>query len=105
MLKLLDTKTLVFELKLNNWAHHSNQLHYEAPISVAGYEYTNALEKVLQNSKMSIVLECWHILKLFISKLLNISWNCSVWIEIIQYGVMLLYCNLCEKDMPEFETF
>ena len=38
-------KTLVFELKLNNWAHHSNQLHYEAPISVAGYEYTNALKK------------------------------------------------------------
>ena len=57
MLTYVETvgyKTLVFEFKLNNWAHHSNQLHYEAPISVAGYEYTNALEKVLQNSEMSL---------------------------------------------------
>lgn len=94
MLKLLHTKTLVFELKLNNWAHHSNQLHYEAPISVAGYEYTNALEKVLQNSAMSIVFDRWHMFKLFISKLLNIFSNCSVWIEIMKYGVLLLYFAL-----------
>ena len=46
MLKLLETKTLVFELKLNNRAHHSNELHYVAPTSVGGFDYTNSLEKV-----------------------------------------------------------
>ena len=97
MLKLLDTKTLVFELKLNNWAHHSNQLHYEDPISVVGYEYANALEKVLTYNVLSIVFyidNLWFILKLFGTKTVVLAAFFALFTSIISCLVHKICLNL-----------